>query len=128
MSTSKYDWNAYQRKYRELHRAEINRRANEWYKRCPDEAKDKRLRTRYGITLYQVRQMANDCNWKCPICGVEMVVGSKNSNATLAVDHDHITGKVRGVLCHQCNRGLGAFKDNYQILEKALAYLKKDFK
>jgi len=40
------------------------------------------------------------------------------------MDHDHETGKFRGMLCHHCNRGLGNFKDKIENLEKAIEYLK----
>lgn len=54
---------------------------------------------------------------KCAICGEEA-----NGNR-LAVDHNHETGEIRGLLCHQCNTGLGSFRDNPQLLKQAIAYL-----
>ena len=51
---------------------------------------------------------------QCVICGVE---------DALVVDHDHITGKVRGMLCNHCNRGLGHFRDDPMLLEFAAQYL-----
>ena len=51
---------------------------------------------------------------QCVICGVE---------DALVVDHDHVTGKVRGMLCNHCNRGLGHFRDNPMLLEFAAQYL-----
>ena len=44
--------------------------------------------------------------------------------STLNVDHCHETGKIRGLLCHNCNRALGLFKDNVEFLERAILYLK----
>ena len=51
---------------------------------------------------------------QCVICGIE---------DALVVDHDHVTGKVRGMLCNHCNRGLGHFRDDPILLEFAAQYL-----
>lgn len=55
----------------------------------------------------------------CAICGSD----SPRSKLDWAVDHDHGTGKVRGILCHSCNRLLGAAGDSEQVLGRAIAYL-----
>lgn len=47
------------------------------------------------------------------------------SSGALVVDHDHTTGKVRGLLCHNCNRALGLLQDNKSYLQSAINYLKK---
>src|SRR6267142_1795993 len=54
----------------------------------------------------------------CAICGVSF-------SRTPHVDHCHVTGKIRGLLCSKCNRGLGFFQDSVQTLESAVRYLKK---
>jgi len=62
----------------------------------------------------------------CPICGgdEESVKGSGNkSNGSWVLDHCHDTDEFRGWLCHKCNRGLGAFEDNTDRLQKAIGYL-----
>lgn len=56
---------------------------------------------------------------RCKICGVEASKLPKR----LHIDHDHITGEVRGLLCHACNLGLGYFRDNTANLWSAIAYL-----
>jgi len=66
----------------------------------------------------------------CDICGGNDIAGSRNNVHVgklyaLVMDHDHQTGKFRGMLCHHCNRGLGNFKDNIENLEKAILYLKE---
>lgn len=55
----------------------------------------------------------------CAICG------KKDERRVLCVDHDHKTGKVRGLLCNNCNIGLGNLRDDPQILQSAIGYLKK---
>jgi hypothetical protein len=59
---------------------------------------------------------------KCAICGRHEI---KNNNRRLSIDHCHISGFVRALLCNQCNRALGLFKDDVTILERAVEYLKK---
>jgi hypothetical protein len=70
----------------------------------------------------------------CAICGGEgtaFIAGPGSLKRTarhfpqLFVDHDHITGGVRGLLCNSCNFGLGSFKDNVETLSSAIAYLAK---
>lgn len=58
----------------------------------------------------------------CAICGLEQAV---EYSENLSVDHDHETGAVRELLCHHCNVGLGGFKDDPRLLNKASAYLMK---
>lgn len=74
------------------------------------------LKYRYGITPETFNEMFLQQDGKCAICGVEY-------HATLHIDHCHTTGKVRGLLCNNCNRGLGHFKDSKEILMKAKEYL-----
>jgi len=54
----------------------------------------------------------------CDICGDEPPIDKRNP-----IDHCHTTGKIRGLLCWNCNKGLGAFRDNKQLLQKAINYL-----
>lgn len=59
---------------------------------------------------------------KCAICG-KGPGGMSNTKKRLVVDHNHKTGKIRGLLCGSCNIGLGHFKDNVEILKSAIKYL-----
>jgi len=80
--------------------------------------KDQKLRGLYGITILEYERLGEHQGWKCAICGREM----RNS---LVMDHDHITGKPRGLLCHVCNSGLGFLQDSVTLLESALTYVKR---
>jgi hypothetical protein len=63
---------------------------------------------------------------KCFLCGSEGFLMDKNKHVEkLAVDHCHETGKVRKLLCHNCNRALGLFKDKPDLLRKAADYLEE---
>jgi hypothetical protein len=63
---------------------------------------------------------------KCGICGNDLKLPEKRRGQSLevvAVDHNHSTGKVRGLLCNRCNKGLGFFKDSSELLNSAIRYL-----
>jgi hypothetical protein len=62
-------------------------------------------------------------DYKCAICGVLDVVAP--GNGALAVDHCHETGRVRGLLCSICNTSLGGFRDDPELLQRAVNYLNR---
>jgi hypothetical protein len=72
---------------------------------------------RYGITQAHYEEMLTSQDGKCAICKIVM--------DRPHVDHCHETQKVRGLLCTTCNQGLGMYKDNIELLEKAISYLKE---
>lgn len=77
---------------------------------------------KYGITKDEYWRIFELQRRKCKVCGKE---GNphKNSNRPLVVDHSHVTGKVRGLLCRNCNSGIGLLQDNVKILKNAVKYL-----
>lgn len=83
----------------------------------------RRIKHRYGITQEEYEVIALEQNYKCAICKRE---DSAWKGDYMAIDHDHATGKVRGLLCGECNVGLGKFDDNFDILYNALLYLSKN--
>ncbi len=80
----------------------------------------------YGITLEEYFEMVDSHAGLCAICGRVGFQMGKNQKLLLVIDHCHESGKVRGLLCHNCNRGLGLFKDNVESLTKAIEYLQKE--
>jgi hypothetical protein len=86
------------------------------------EKRDGIIRNQYGITLAEYNAMLEAQDYKCAICGNEDEVEGRR----LAIDHCHTTGKIRGLLCGKCNRGLGLFYDNTNNLAKAIEYLNKE--
>ena len=81
------------------------------------------LKTKYGITVDEYNSLLKKQGYRCAICGSNDGASAKGSS-TFSVDHCHGTGKVRGLLCNTCNRGLGLFKDDPSVLETAIKYLK----
>ncbi len=79
------------------------------------------LRNLYGITLEEYNQIFAQQNGCCLICERSQL----ELNKRLHVDHDHKTGRIRGLLCNSCNQGLGYFKDNKEFLFRAIQYLDK---
>lgn len=88
-------------------------------KKNPDKYHDRNLRHRFGITLFEYQKLLKKQRGVCWICK------KKPGRKRLAVDHDHKTGKVRGLLCAHCNQGLGLFNDSIKLLKQALRYLKE---
>ena len=78
----------------------------------------------YKLTLEQYKQMLDAVNGKCEICGMKQV-GRGAAKNQLAVDHNHTTGKIRGLLCTKCNTALGLMKDDVLLMQKAINYLKE---
>lgn len=90
----------------------------------PHILKDKYLKRHYGIGVAEYETLYADQNGTCAICGKPETAADKSGRIfLLAVDHDHSTGAVRGLLCSNHNRGLGLFSDSADQLRAAIAYL-----
>lgn len=102
---------------------------NDWQAAHPVEAANRKrhhaFKRNYGVTLADVEQMIEAQEGRCAICGHKLnALGDKRGRAP-QVDHDHATGRVRGVLCFSCNAGLGQFGDDIPRLQSAILYLMK---
>lgn len=75
---------------------------------------------KYNLSIEQYENMLVQQNGCCAICNNVLDKAEKTH-----IDHDHVTNKVRGILCHGCNTSLGGFKDSIDVLKSAVTYLKK---
>lgn len=115
-------------------------KSKRWRERNPDKAKEvwKRyyeankqvmsdrqrkyqLKDKYGITEDDYDSLLEKQDHSCAICGTDKPTGKWKR---FAVDHCHHTGDIRGLLCNECNRGIGLLKDNPELLDKAALYLR----
>lgn len=84
--------------------------------------RERMLRNKYGLTEAEYDDISNNQGGVCKICG-----GKNNSTGTekrLVVDHDHLSGKVRGLLCDRCNQGIGLLQESETVLVSAIDYLR----
>lgn len=97
---------------------------------CSDICKDygvvnAYLKRNYKITLEEYLDLAEKQNFVCAICHEPNFAMKECHSGVLVVDHDHKDGSVRGLLCHNCNRALGLFKDKTKSILNALLYLER---
>ena len=91
-------------------------------KRKPEPGQHRRnLKAMYGLSYKKYEDMLVAQEFKCAICGKHQLDNKKR----LSVDHCHVTGRIRGLLCSGCNRCLGLLQDNADVLKKAIIYLKE---
>lgn len=108
---NKEKFNAYMREYNAEHKDS---------KKFKERYQNRSLKRRYGLTLDQFKAMLEEQNHTCLLCGRTTAQLKKK----LVMDHCHLTGKIRGLLCHGCNRSIALF-DNPELFEKATAYINK---
>jgi hypothetical protein len=102
---------ARQRRWRENNRDKIAAKNREYRKRHPDV----NMKYKYDLDMDGYNALLEKQGGVCAIC---------RRPGKLVVDHDHETGKVRGLLHHNCNKAIGMFEDNPEFLEGAAAYLR----
>lgn len=106
-------------------RKQINKRRRQDYQNDGGARKERNRRNAlwqlYGITIEQYDQLRIDQNYCCAICNIHE---SKATRQKLYVDHSHITGENRGLLCATCNSAIGLLKENVETIKNAISYLK----
>jgi hypothetical protein len=107
-------------------KAKFNSYMKDWWKRHPEYCKNEDLVKRFGITYDNYMEIYKQQEGVCALCGFpETALDHRTKRPRmLAVDHCHISGNIRGLLCTKCNTGLGNFLDSPDLLEKAIKYIK----
>jgi Recombination endonuclease VII len=110
----------YQKQYRLNNQKKIIKYRQSYKERAKENERKRTLKIR-GIREEDFNEMFKQQNGKCAICGTHQ----NDLNKFLCIDHSHKTNKIRGLLCNNCNRGIGHLKDDINILLKAIDYLKQ---
>lgn len=109
---------SYNREWYLSNKDRVDLRNRKWRKKNPDKIKlfnfKTKLKLYYNLSYFEYKELLEKQNSTCAIC---------NKVDKLVVDHCHSTLKVRGLLCNNCNLGLGQFKESPELLNKALNYL-----
>ena len=134
MIKDKKEHNRKRREYHQKHKEEENKRTKEWkvkniehvnkYNkeyRNGTQGRDYWLKHRYNLSLNDWLDIWKKQDGKCAVCGKAF---ENPSNA--CIDHNHITGKVRGLLCKKCNIAIGFFDENINSMERAIKYIQKE--
>jgi hypothetical protein len=109
------------KKWHKANREKVLNNVRQWKRNNPDKARAQHLKRKYGITEEDYQSVLVSQGGVCAICG-ELEL---SKTGRLHIDHNHDTGKVRGLLCGQCNKGIGLFKDTPDLLLSAAKYLKR---
>jgi len=115
------------REYARMNKSMKSASFKKWSEKNKDKTRDSRLKRTYGISSLDYERMFLAQNGKCAICSEKQSAITKKSGTShfLCVDHCHKTGKVRGLLCVNCNIAIGKFKDNPSLMIKASEYIKE---
>ncbi len=116
---------AYNHQYYKQNRAKMRAYADDYRRRNPrkDQKRDYTLRHRYGIGTDDYERLLVVQDGRCAVCGrIETARHNNGQIRRLAVDHDHESGEIRGLLCSRCNRRIGAVVDDPDWLRRAIEY------
>jgi len=109
-------------KHRKANRPKFAEISRQWRAKNRERSRDHFLKKNYGLPLGSYEQMLKAQDGKCALCG-RSDSGSKRER--FHVDHDHVTGTIGGLLCHNCNVGIGHFNHDENILQAAIDYVSR---
>lgn len=111
--------NVVSRTYRKRHPDKANKAVQDWRRRNREKVRAQNLRFKHGLSVKEYSALLEKQNHCCAICGKHQ----SDFKGALCVDHNHVTGQKRGLLCKQCNLVLGNAGELVGVLRKAVAYL-----
>lgn len=93
---------------------------------CSNCRKITQIKTKYKVSALEAKRLFDRQKYGiCDVCGMTAIEHQDKYNSRLHIDHDHLTGKIRGILCKKCNVSLGHFSDSIDILRNLIKYLQK---
>lgn len=104
----------------------------EWNKKNPEKVRASRLKKNFGLSVATYDEMYAAQGAACAICAKHLPhhvltgTGKRKGDTWTCVDHDHVSGAVRGLLCNTCNQALGLMRDDTGLLEAAIMYLRRN--
>jgi hypothetical protein len=110
--------------YKKSNKEVLKIKALSYQRKNPDKRKDYKLRWRYGASLEIYEKLLVEQGGLCAICKTNNPVNKHKKR--FCIDHNHSTGKIRGLLCDNCNKGIGCLKDSKDLVLSALEYLSKN--
>lgn len=110
----------YQKKWRAKRPGYTTMSSKKWRDNNPQRMRDHNLKARLGLPFGTYDMMLESQDGRCAICKKP-----HTENKRMAVDHCHVTGEIRGLLCQKCNMALGLFNHDFAILHAAISYLDK---
>lgn len=119
---SREAYRTYHRKWRKENQAKVKAAYQKYDRTHPGRRLDARRKSRYGVTPVAFQRMYDEQDGACAICRTPE---AECQDGRLVIDHNHATDAVRALLCHPCNRALGAVEDNEAVVAAMLAYLLK---
>ena len=123
-----------ERDRREANRLKVRENHKRWCANNKERAKElvrhAILKQKYGISKDEYEELVVKQDGLCAICRKppKQYISTHGARYRyLVVDHNHITGKIRGLLCHKCNIALGSLGDDLELFEKAVSYVRRSY-
>lgn len=108
------------KEYYQKNKDKCLKQSKDWHSKNKDKNKESKWKQQgIKITHKEYIELFNKQDGKCALCFAK----AEDLTKSLAVDHSHTTGTIRGLLCGSCNQALGLFKDNIEVMKRAITYL-----